>query len=202
MWYRAFSKIYKEAAENMVADCKDFIEKGSQILDLGCGSAIIAKAFESFFDAKITGVDIVDRRVFPIPFEIIDGKHLPFKDNSFDIVFIAYVLHHSIEPIELLKEARRVTRDKIIIYEDLKEGILSQLFCKIHAVSFDAMFNKNKRKTVSFKSEKQWLDVFRNLDFELVFKKRVSLFLNPIDKKLFVLTRNNTDNYYFFCISG
>lgn len=166
----------------MCLDCKDFIARNSKILDLGCGSGIVGKAFQDFFKAKIIGVDIRDFRVENIPFQIFDGKKLPFSDNSFDIVLINYVLHHSGNPVALLKEAKRMTKGKIIVFEDLFEGFLSKLICKIHGITFDKFFG-NPTKT-SFNSEKGWEKIFKELELNIIFKKRVNNF--PVKKELFI----------------
>jgi ubiquinone/menaquinone biosynthesis C-methylase UbiE len=187
MWYRLFSKIYKIAAKGMCYDCRDFIREGSKILDLGCGSAIIAKTFRDFFKADVLGVDIADRRIFPIRFKLIDGENLPFVANNFDTVLITYVLHHSQKPIQLLKEAKRVVKDKIIIYEDLPEGDVSEFFCKIHGGLFDIFFQKEIKST--FKTEKEWLRIFQELNLKLIFQKKVSSRFDPVKKKLFVLEK-------------
>ena len=182
-YYRIFSKFYQKAAQKMCRDCQDFIKKGSKILDLGCGSGIIGNTFQDFFQAKVLGVDIKDCRVLPLPFQIIDGFHLPFSENSFDVVLINYVLHHSRDPVALLSEAKRVTRDKIIIYEDLAEGCLSKLVCWFHGISFDKLFG-NPVKT-SFNSEKGWEKIFKEIGLNIVFKKRINNF--PVKKELFIL---------------
>ena len=186
-YYRFFSKFYEMAAQRMAYDCQQFIKKGAKILDLGCGSAIVAHVFEEFFRAEVVGVDVLDRRIFPISFEKINGQSLPFLENNFDATLIFFVLHHSQNPLILLEEAKRVTKDKILIYEDLPEGIWSKLFCKFHGFSFDAIFG-NKNKT-SFKTEKEWRKVFEDLKLELIFQKKVSSIFNPVKKKLFVLRK-------------
>ena len=43
-----------------------------------------------------------------------------FKDNFFDSAIIAYVLHHCDDPVSVLKEAKRVCRGNIIIFEDIE----------------------------------------------------------------------------------
>lgn len=166
----------------MCLDCQDFIARNSKILDLGCGPGIAGKTFQEFFQADLLGVDIKDRRINDIPFKLIDGKILPFSENSFDIVLINYVLHHSRDPIALLNEAKRVTRDKIIIFEDLAEGCLSKLFCRLHGISYDKLFG-NPTKT-SFNSEKGWEKIFKELGLNIIFKKRVNNF--PVKKELFI----------------
>ena len=164
MYYRIFSKIYERAAKKMCLDCQGFIKKGSKILDWGCGTAIVGKTFQDFFQAELFGVDVQDVRTVKIPFKITDGKSLSFPENSFDVVLINYVLHHSEDPVSVLKEAKRVARDKIVIYEDLPEDILSKLICQLHGISFDNFFG-NPTKT-SFKTE---------LPKEAKVKKRVKL---------------------------
>jgi len=200
MYYRLFKSFYGMAAKRMCQDCENFIQKDSKILDLGCGSGIVGKAFQDFFKAKIIGVDIRDFRVENIPFQIFDGKKLPFSDNSFDIILINYVLHHSGNPVALLKEAKRMTKGKIIVFEDLSEGFLSKLICKIHGITFDRFFGnptktsfntelpkeaKVKMRTkFSFASEKGWEKIFKELELNIIFKKRVNNF--PVKKELFI----------------
>ena len=184
-FYRVFKKIYKQAAHKMCLDCEQFIRKKSKILDIGCGSAIIANTFQNFFDTEVIGVDVVDRRIFPIAFSLTNGKKLRFPDNSFDNVLIAYTLHHSQDPVVLLKEVKRVAKHRIFIYEDLPEDFLSKLICYFHSFSFDKFFG-NKNKT-TFKTEEQWKEIFKALKLNLIFDKQVSYEFEPVKKKLFVL---------------
>lgn len=186
MYYRIFSKFYEMAAKKMCQDCQDFIKRGSKILDLGCGSGIVAKNFQKIFQAEVWGVDIKDRRIVPIPFQIIDGKSLPFPENYFDIVLISYVLHHSQNPLVLLKEAQRVVKDKILIYEDIPAGIISGSICQLHGFIFNKLF-QDSRNDCDFKTEKEWRKIFEDLGLKVIFQKKALSFL--VKKKLFVLRK-------------
>ena len=191
MWYKLFVPFYERAAKKMCRDCQDFIKKKSKILDLGCGSAIVSKEFKDFFKAEIFGVDIEDKRVYPIPFKVIDGRLLPFPLNSFDVVLINYVLHHSEDPISLLSQAKEIA-PKIIIYEDIPEGFFSKLFCKAHSLTFSFFFQKKKQKT-NFKSICEWEKIFEDLGLKLIYKKLFrELSIYPIKKVLFVLKPDPT----------
>jgi len=188
MYYRIFRKLYQRAAEKMCQDCADFIDKGSKILDLGCGSGIVGSKFQEFFEAKITGIDIQDRRIEKIPFQIFGGFHLPFPDNSFDIVLISYVLHHAKDPETLLREAKRVSGGKIIIYEDLPEGFLSKLRCHLHKISYKIF---QKETFGNFKTKKEWEELFQKTGLKIICEKKVFApkfaFFDPVYRILFVL---------------
>ncbi|MBI2498719.1 methyltransferase domain-containing protein [Candidatus Woesearchaeota archaeon] len=47
---------------------------------------------------------------------VADGKEIPFKDNSFDLVLIESVLEHVDEPERVIKEAYRVLKSRGRIY--------------------------------------------------------------------------------------
>lgn len=180
-------KFRQLAAIKMCQVCKNFIEEGSKILDLGCGSGIISNEFQKYFKTDLIGVDISDQRIEKIPFQIIEEKNLPFSENSFNVVLIFWVLHHTLDPIILLREARRVTKERIIIFEDLPEGFLSRLICKIHGVFFKE-FIQGKCHKGNFKKGKEWKEIFKNLNLKLVFEKKIS---SIWIRKMFVLEKNN-----------
>jgi ubiquinone/menaquinone biosynthesis C-methylase UbiE len=176
----------------MCQDCEDFIKKNSEILDLGCGSGIVGRQFQKFFEAELKGVDIKDQRIEKIPFQIFDGLHLPFSENSFDIVLINYVLHHTKDPFFLLREVKRVTRGKIIIFEDLPEGFLSKIRCMFHQVSYNIFLQKNWQK-FNFKTKKEWKELFKALGLKVIAEKRVLVtkfnLFDPVSRTLFVIEK-------------
>lgn len=191
-FYKLIFPIYNAAGKLMCKDCQEYVGIGSKILDLGCGSGIISKDFENFFAADLVGVDIIDNRVVPINFKLVNGRDLPFDENTFDAVLISYVLHHTQDPIRVLKEAKRVakTGGKLLIFEDLYSGLIAKLICQIHGATYGRLFEHNKNlKERNFKNDREWKFIFEHLNFKSVFDKRVSLGLDPVHKHLFVLQK-------------
>ncbi|MBU1877260.1 class I SAM-dependent methyltransferase [Patescibacteria group bacterium] len=192
-FYSFFSGIYKKSAQKMSAECFDFIKKGDKILDFGCGSAIVTQTFKDCFKADILGVDVEDQRIFPIPFKIIgdmEKEKLPFNDLSFDVVLISYVLHHTKNPKAVLKEIQRVAK-RIIIYEDLPKGLFSKIRCWFHEVGYITFFQKTNYQ-FSFKTEKEWKQLFDELGLKIIAEKRATNIFEIIDpgyKIIFVLER-------------
>jgi len=186
--WKIFKKFYEIAAERMILKIKDFVKEGEKILDFGCGSGILAKKLKEKLKVEVFGVDVVDERIEKIPFQKIDGKKIPFENKSFDTILISFVLHHTENPIEILKEAKRVAK-KIIIFEDLPENFLGKIRCYFHFWSW-ALLSKGKSKNFNFFKEKEWEKIFENLNLKLIAKKDFVLpfsFLDPVKKKIFVL---------------
>lgn len=180
-YYQVFKIFYQEAARKMCGECKDFVKENSKILDLGCGSAIVANEFQKFFKGEVLGIDIKDSRIFPIPFRTFNGADIPFDEDSFDIVLISYVLHHSKDPESLLKEAKRVGK-MIIIFEDLPEGIFGKTYCFLHWLTWNLFFGKSPK--FNFHTEKEWEEIFKNLELKIISKKNFLM-----KRKIFVLEK-------------
>jgi len=84
-----------------------------RLLDVGCGSGWSLAQLDP--DAKVTGVDLVDRGGFERPnqrFVAADAGALPFTDNSFDVGYSNALIEHI--PVEqrpeFADELRRVAR--------------------------------------------------------------------------------------------
>ena len=89
-----------------------------KILDIGVGNGQIAQYLAELGN-EVYGVDVqtilnVENQLFH--FEQVTDEHLPFGDNSFDIVISHYVIEHTLNPYLHLKEIKRVLRVGGICY--------------------------------------------------------------------------------------
>jgi SAM-dependent methyltransferase len=96
------------------------------LVDVGCGDGQIAHLVaEKHGNLQITGVDVLVRPTTWIPVQAFDGTTLPLADQSVDVAMFVDVLHHTIDPVVLLREARRVARQAIVIKDHCKNGLLA-----------------------------------------------------------------------------
>ncbi len=158
----------------MCRDCDGFIPEGSRIIDLGCGSGIVGQKLSEHFKAQVIGADVADTRAKNIPFCLIGDNVLPFDNDEFDICFISFVLHHATNPAITLKEAKRITKDKIIIYEDLAEGFFARIRCFFHKMFYNILAG-TWGKRCHFKTQGEWEKLFSDLGLEVAAKKRIGM---------------------------
>ncbi|MEW6097475.1 MAG: class I SAM-dependent methyltransferase [bacterium] len=98
---------------NKIVDLAE-IQKGERILDLCCGTGTLTKLISQRLNnsGMVIGIDYSDEMIelarekskdIPnIKYNISDGRNLPFKNLSFDKVFICMALH------EMLAEHRKM----------------------------------------------------------------------------------------------
>jgi len=91
-----------------------FIADGDKVLDVGCGDGMLANELKKSRDITVTGLETVKQPERFIPVTLFDGKTIPYPDNYFDKVLLIDVLHHSRDPLRLLKECGRVGRRVIV----------------------------------------------------------------------------------------
>jgi SAM-dependent methyltransferase len=110
--------VYRRAVK-IKTEIEPFLE-GDSLLDIGCGNGMVATLLRGRF-REIQLLDVV--QYLPpelgLPFKLYkEGESLPV-DKSYDTVLLLTVLHHAVDPVELLKLAWGVTRKKLIIIESV-----------------------------------------------------------------------------------
>jgi ubiquinone/menaquinone biosynthesis C-methylase UbiE len=103
---------------------------GGKMLDLGCGTGFLIRLARDLF-AEVHGVDVtpamlarVDRSSGNVFLHNTAAEHLPFADDTFDLVTAYSFLHHLEDYARVLLEARRVLRPGGLFYADLEPNKL------------------------------------------------------------------------------
>ncbi|MBI3734661.1 MAG: class I SAM-dependent methyltransferase [Chloroflexi bacterium] len=97
-----------------------------RLLEIGAGKGLVAQAIQRATGAQISLVDVVDYNQTNLPLKVYDGQTLPFGDAAFDFSLLVFVLHHTPDPLPVLREALRVARLGVIIAENHVAGGLRQ----------------------------------------------------------------------------
>ena len=167
--------IIKKRIDSIVDPSIDFIENGDNILDIGAGTGWVAEEIKKRKKTNATLLDVTDFNQTDLKLVLYEGKIMPFEDNSFDVVFINFVLHHTDNPIEVLKEAKRVSRRNVIIFEDTYTSGTGYFFlCLWDYISNLPSFLVapfTEKMPFNFKTVTDWRNVFYNLDLKIISEK-------------------------------
>jgi ubiquinone/menaquinone biosynthesis C-methylase UbiE len=106
---------------------QDYAEKrhnlgvsNKKVLDFGCGDGVYAQEFLNRGAVEVVGIDesrkmieIANKKygsLKSVKFQVADGNNLPFDDDTFDVVFANFVLHHFVDALKPFGEIFRVLK--------------------------------------------------------------------------------------------
>jgi SAM-dependent methyltransferase len=177
-WHRAFvfERRTRVLAEMLAAQ----IPQRASVLDIGCGDGAIGSLIAQLRpDISIQGVEFLVRPECKIECRAFDGISLPFPDGSFDVCFFVDVLHHTQDPMVLLREATRVSRSWVLLKDHLDENIFDHLTLRL----MDWVGNRPHGVvlTYNYQSRNQWAEYFSKCGLaETSWTTRVPLYPPPV----------------------
>ena len=109
------SYVWRFGQDRRLALVRDYVPLEEQrILDIGCGIGMYVRKFREF-SQQVWGIDVELPRVQEgsraVPnLSVARGEDLPFKEASFDVVFLNEVLEHVEDDARTVAESCRVLR--------------------------------------------------------------------------------------------
>ena len=113
----------RRTADDSAAYLLPYLKPGLSVLDVGCGpgtitadlAALVAPgrviAFDQFADVlKLAQAETLQRGLSNVSFTVADVHNLDSPDDAFDVVHAHQVLQHVADPVQALREMRRVCR--------------------------------------------------------------------------------------------
>lgn len=93
---------------------------GSTVVDLGCGDGSLGEILIRKRQCRVEGIDLskiaagrAAKRGVRVAIASVDAP--PFQDSSFDVAVLCDVLEHVHEPAQVLLQAVRVARERVIV---------------------------------------------------------------------------------------
>jgi SAM-dependent methyltransferase len=163
----------------LASQLAELLPPGASVLDVGCGDGLIDRHIaEQRPDLGVRGIDVLVRPGTHVPVEAFDGQRIPYDDASFDVVVFVDVLHHTDDPMVLLREARRVARQAIVLKDHTANGWLAQPTLRF----MDRVGNRRYGVALPYNywPRQRWQEAFTELDLAVrVWKKDLGLYPWP-----------------------
>ncbi len=150
-------------AEKIVQLFENQIPRESRILDLGGGWGFYAEPLKKRGHAPLV-LDVVNPGYQKAPVVLYDGSRIPFPDQSFDVTILVTMLHHVPDPQALFKEVLRVTRQKVVVVEDLYHHAVGRFWtlCRDRILNVEFMAHPHQ-----FRKDGEWREFFKVAGFEV-----------------------------------
>jgi len=134
------------------------------IIDIGCGSGLITEKLQDQAQS-VVGFDVVNHNLsHKIKFTLgSPDKPLPFKNKEFDYALLIFVLHHSNDPIYLLKEVNRISKH-VVIFEDVIINPLQKYYTLLMDTVLNLEFKNHPHRN---KSNAEWKNTFSEIGYNL-----------------------------------
>ena len=145
-----------------------------RVLDLGAGEGYVGAAVQAQLGADVTLADVLPMNRTPLPHVRYDGTTLPLEDNTFDVVMLYFVLHHAADAEQVLREALRVTRGRVLVAESVVEKgkphrLLTALDAGANRLRSGGAMREQK---AHFRTAAAWKAMAERLRAEVVDEKR------------------------------
>jgi len=122
-YYRIANKASLDLSHPGLQLVKKEAGKARKVLEVGCGEGtkltnLVSENNQAYgVDISTKAVKLAKKQYPNIQFRIADAENLPFPKASFDLVFSAFMLEHTINPKKVVDEMIRVAKPggKIII---------------------------------------------------------------------------------------
>ena len=157
-----YNLIFKKRIRVLAERFSSCIPQGNlRGLDVGCGSGQLTSLLQEMRpDIVLDGAEVFvrpnDYSFKVIPF---DGKTLPVADKSYDFVVLSDVLHHTSNPLALLKECARVTRSFILIKDHYCETSWDRIRLKLMDWAGNRQYDIPLPN--NYLSRKEWQSLFQ-----------------------------------------
>ena len=161
------------------------------VMDLGAGEGYLGAFIHRARGANVVLVDVVDMNKSDLELVTFEGRELPWPDDTFDAVILYFVLHHADDQRKLLREALRVTTDRVIVVESVFDSyadrrILTTLDKAANRIRFGGRMNVQESH-LHFRTIGAWRAVFARECAEILTVQRRGYRLHK--QALFVLAK-------------
>ena len=156
--------IWRADARRKLALVRDWLNKTDNILEIGSGPGSVLTEFRRA-GYSIEGLDIADGS-YSADLEpaLYDGVAMPYDSGAYDSALLLTVLHHTPDPIVILREAARIAR-RIIIIEDVYNSAWQRKYTKVADSITNLEFFGHPHTN---RSDAEWQNTFEQLGLRLI----------------------------------
>ena len=179
--------IWRADARRKLALASPWLSLEDRLLEIGSGPGSVIIEFRKA-GFQIDAIDVTDTSYCAaLKPTLYDGQNMPYSADAYDIALLLTVLHHTLDPDDILLEAARVAR-RVIILEDVYESAWQRKYTKVADSITNLEFFGHPH---SNRSDAEWRESFTRLNLKLLHSE-VHPFATFFKQALYVVEKHAT----------
>jgi SAM-dependent methyltransferase len=126
------STVMSQRGERLARILAPHLPECGRVLDIGSGTGHNGVAIQHTRPLSVVNLDVSNMHVVGERPALFDGYTLPFPDRSFQGAILLFVLHYCADPVQLLREVRRVTAGTILVLQSTYRGRLAETLLRLY----------------------------------------------------------------------
>ena len=165
---------------------KQWLNPKKNVLDVGCGTGVVAHELQESLNIKVTGCDIDKYLIVDIPFKRMESfDKLPnFGKKKFDACMFNDMLHHTDyqNQVKLLRQAINIS--KICLLFELKPTMAG----RIADLVINKIHNPNMNIPYTYRTPGDWKKLFKEIGYKYEIKEVKKPFWYPFSHIAFKIS--------------
>jgi SAM-dependent methyltransferase len=173
--------VHRRRIRRLSDHLSSLIPERATVLDVGCGDGLLAHRIQvARPDLQVRGIDVLIRDGAHVAVQHFDGRSFPEEIGPVDVVMFVDVLHHTDDPMVLLREAVRVARRAIVIKDHTCNGLLAGPTLRL--MDYVGNAHHGVVLTYNYWPKDRWQDAFGKLGLTVrAWKDDLRLYPRPAD---------------------
>lgn len=175
-WLQEIQQLRASRKVDAIESLLDGNSPGNKVLDLGAGEGYVGQEISRRWSADVMLADVVDMNRTGLPHRTYGGRRLPFSGKTFDATVLYFVLHHTEHPEQVIREAFRMTKNRVIVVESVYEHTWDLKLLTFVDVWVNRIRSAGKmteqEEFLSFKKAPDWQQLFEKNGWVVVKQTR------------------------------
>ncbi len=173
--------VHSRRVDSLTRGLLNILPEAGSVLDVGCGDGWLASQLaEQLPLTSFCGIDVLVRPDTHIPISHFDGIEIPYPDDHFETVMMVDVLHHTVDPAVLLREAKRVARKFVVLKDHTRDGLAAQ--ATLRMMDWVGNAHHGVALPYNYLSKAEWQRLFKHLELTIDrWNAKPRLYGAPVD---------------------
>ncbi len=128
---RWLDDIMNRRARGLAGRLQPWLPEGSRVADIGSGTGHNAANWRELLHVSVDEFDVADLHWVGDGPTLFDGRNLSVANATYDVVTLLFVLQYSPHVRELLAEAHRISRGRVLLIQSTCQGRWGRMWLRL-----------------------------------------------------------------------